>query len=135
MNITFTVPAIPTAQPRQRHRIASAAGRQFVTNYTPSKSPVNDYKATVRMAAAKRYAGPPLDGPLAVRLVCVFASKRKARVYKATKPDCDNLAKSTLDALNGLLFKDDGQVVRLTVEKWHAAADEQPHVAVEVEAA
>lgn len=128
--ITFTVPAVPVAQPRQRHSVAPGG---FVRNYTPAKSPVNDYKATVRLSAQNAYTGPPLACPLRVTLQCVFATKRKARCPKPTKPDCDNLAKSTLDALNGLTFKDDGQVVELRVEKWHAASDEQPHVRVTIE--
>lgn len=33
------------------------------------------------------------------------------------KPDADNMAKSVLDALNRVAFKDDKQVTRLTVEK------------------
>lgn len=132
--ITFTVPALPIAQPRQRHRIVNAGGRTFSTNYTPSKSPANDFKATVRMAAAQAYQGPPLEGPLAMTLVCVFPCKSKrARKPKATRPDCDNLAKCAADALNGLLYVDDGQIVRLHVEKWHASGTEQPHVEILIE--
>jgi Holliday junction resolvase RusA-like endonuclease len=131
--ITFTVPAVPVAQPRQRHRIATSGGNQFVKNYTPAKHKVNDFKASVRMSAHAAYQGPPLTGALRVVLSFIFPTKRKSRVPKATKPDGDNLAKSVLDALNGLTFKDDGQVYDLRVEKWHAAGDEQPHVVVTIE--
>lgn len=48
------------------------------------------------------------------------------------KPDADNLAKSVLDALSGLLFHDDKQVASLVVTKQIAAGDEQPHVVVRV---
>lgn len=34
------------------------------------------------------------------------------------KPDCDNIAKALLDALNGLAFGDDAQVVALVVRKY-----------------
>lgn len=34
------------------------------------------------------------------------------------KPDADNIAKSVLDALNRVAFRDDKQVTRLTVEKF-----------------
>lgn len=130
--IYVRVPAVPVGQPRQRHRVVHAGGRAFASNYTPKNSPVNDYKATLRLAAQEAYGGAPLDGPLAVTLVFVFPSKRKCRIYKATKPDGDNLAKSTLDALNGLTFKDDSQVVDLHILKMHAAADEQPHVEITI---
>lgn len=43
------------------------------------------------------------------------------------KPDADNIAKIILDALNGVAWKDDTQVVQLEVSKaFHA----QPHVTV-----
>jgi len=38
-------------------------------------------------------------------------------LYKITRPDIDNLAKLTLDSMNGLVYFDDGQVVRLVCEK------------------
>jgi len=48
------------------------------------------------------------------------------------KPDCDNLAKSVCDALNGILWDDDRQICRLVVEKWYAAGDEPIGVDVSV---
>jgi Holliday junction resolvase RusA-like endonuclease len=129
--IKFTIPAVPVAQPRHRIAVVNGSARA----YEAKKShPIHDYKASVRMAAAQAYQGAPLTGPLSVSLCCVFSTKGKLRRPKPTKPDCDNLAKSTLDALNQLLFGDDGQVVKLSVEKWHAAKDEQPHVIVMIEA-
>ena len=35
------------------------------------------------------------------------------------KPDADNIAKAVLDALNGLAYKDDNQIVKLDVEKMY----------------
>jgi Holliday junction resolvase RusA-like endonuclease len=36
------------------------------------------------------------------------------------KPDADKLARSTLDALTGIIFTDDALVVRLVAEKFYA---------------
>ena len=36
-------------------------------------------------------------------------------------PDCDNLTKLVMDALNKVLYKDDCQVFTLNVEKWQSA--------------
>ena len=33
------------------------------------------------------------------------------------KPDADNIAKAILDSLNGLAYKDDNQIVDLSVKK------------------
>ena len=37
--------------------------------------------------------------------------------YPTKKPDADNIAKVVCDALNGLAYKDDAQVIDLTVHK------------------
>jgi Holliday junction resolvase RusA-like endonuclease len=51
-------------------------------------------------------------------------SKKKAAttVFCTKKPDCDNIAKIVLDALNGIAFHDDSQVSCLTVHKHYVAA-------------
>lgn len=140
MNLHFTVPAVPVAQPRQRHRVIASGGRTFAHNYTPTRDPVNAFKAAVQMAAQGVYRGSPLDGPLSVTMVfvmprpksLVWKTKPMPRVPHVGKPDRDNLMKSTQDALNELLWKDDAQICGGTVEKWVAAGNEQPHVEITV---
>lgn len=39
-------------------------------------------------------------------------------MFDTGKPDCDNIAKAVLDALNGVAFDDDSQVVTLVVRKY-----------------
>lgn len=39
-------------------------------------------------------------------------------LFDTGKPDCDNIAKAVLDALNGVAFDDDAQVVTLVVRKF-----------------
>jgi len=136
--ITFTVAAVPVAQPRQRHRIINTGDRVFAQNYTPTKDPVNAFKAKVGQAAEQAYQGPPLQGPLALDLVFVlprpgylcWKTKPMPRLFHTSKPDADNLAKAVKDALSGLLWRDDCQVCKLTAEKHIAAGDEQPSVLV-----
>lgn len=129
--IAFIVPCLPVAQPRAKATTINGKARM----YEAAKSHgIHDFKATCRMAADKAYQGPPLDGPLQAHIVCIFSHKtQRTRKPKDTKPDCDNLAKSCLDALNGRLYRDDGQIVRLTVEKWHANGVEQPRVEIVIE--
>ena len=130
MNITFRVPSLPVAQPRAKATTVNGMARMYEAS---SKHGIHTFKASVKMMAHQTYQGPPLEGPLSARLTFVFASKKKERVYKITRPDNDNLAKGVLDALNGLLFKDDSQVCELVVRKWHAGKDEQPHVMIEIQ--
>jgi Holliday junction resolvase RusA-like endonuclease len=133
--ITLHVPAIPVAQPRQRH--AKIAG--FSRNYTPAKHPVNAYKATVRMAwqQTERGGWQP-GGALEVWLVFVlprpktmcWKKRPTPRAVHVKTPDVDNLTKSTLDALKGLAWNDDSQICMLKVGKFIAAGNEEPHVEI-----
>lgn len=67
--------------------------------------------------------GMPLDGPVSVK-IDVFRQLPKSRPKGLVlepdtyKPDVDNIAKNVLDALNGLAWKDDSQVVELIVRKY-----------------
>lgn len=74
----------------------------------------------------------PVEGPVSVRIaidVQIPVSWSKARRKAAElqqvrpgKPDLDNVAKAVLDALNGICYVDDKQVVRLVAVKRYAAA-------------
>ena len=135
--IEFTVPAVPVAQPRPR---ATNVGKTHARMYeAESDHPVHTFKALVKLVARDALAdGKPLTGPLSAMMRFVFprlssARKGTGRVIKSTRPDLDNLAKSVLDSLNNLAYKDDGQVQHLTIEKLHAGPDEQPSVWVCIE--
>jgi len=133
--IIIQVTSVPVAQPRPR---ATAAGRHARVYNPPG--PVDAFKACVRLAAAQAFDGPPLSGPLRVDAEFVFPRtksqfwKRKPmpRMLHAKKPDRDNLDKSVLDALNGLLWIDDAQVCDGRITKVIAAGDEQAGVTITV---
>ena len=78
------------------------------------------YKAGVWMVA--QHAGMrPFTGPVAVRV----------HVYRARKVgDLDNFAKVTLDALQGIAYQDDAQIVEL--HSWRHDDKDNPRVEVEV---
>ena len=42
---------------------------------------------------------------------------QKGVVYPTTKPDIDNVAKAVFDAMNGIVFQDDKQIVNQMVTK------------------
>jgi len=140
--IEFRVPCVPVAQPRQRHRIVKTkTGGQFVHNYTPTGSPVNAFKAAVFDSCARAYSGPPLNCPLSMSVSFVFprpankiwkTRQMLREPYIAKKNDWDNLGKSVCDALNKLLFTDDGLLCQVTVERWIASGDEQPHCEIRI---
>jgi Holliday junction resolvase RusA-like endonuclease len=75
--------------------------------YTPKRT--QEYEALVRDAAALRWHGEPEQKDIQVWLT--FYRENRRRV------DIDNLAKAILDALNGLVWKDDAQIQRLVLER------------------
>lgn len=110
--------------------------------YVPVRHPVHTWRAMVQQAW-QASGGKLAAGPVAVLMTIV--TSRPGRMFWKTKPmprewdvrgghgtsgDCDNFAKSILDSLNGLAWRDDNQVVRLVVEKVIASGYEQPHAVV-----
>ncbi|GAW63083.1 RusA family crossover junction endodeoxyribonuclease [Ligilactobacillus acidipiscis] len=52
------------------------------------------------------------------------------QVRPTVNPDTDNYIKSTLDALNGILWRDDSQIVDLTAHKFYS---DNPRIEIELE--
>lgn len=133
--IRFTIPTDPVAQGRPR--TAVIAGRAQI--YDPAKS--RTYKNLVSLFAADAHRGEPLTGPLAVTITVYRAMPKSFSVKKAqaaeegkilpvSKPDATNYAKSVEDGCNGILWRDDSQIVSLRIEKRYSI---RPRVEVEVQ--
>jgi Holliday junction resolvase RusA-like endonuclease len=70
-----------------------------------------------------------LDGDIALTVCFLFAkpaSKPKKAEWANVKPDIDKLLRSVLDALTGVVLKDDARVVQVVMEKPYAVRDEAP---------
>lgn len=132
--ITFTVYGEPVAQGRPR---ASTQGG-FVRLYDPKKS--KDYKDYVRLAATEHAPAALLEGPLGMVLTVYRSipksfSKKKAalaeegEIRPVSKPDVDNYLKGVKDALKGVIWKDDSQVVEVFAQKRYSA---RPRIEVKI---
>ena len=123
LHVMFNVDCIPVGKQRPRFRRTG----KFVQTYTPKKTV--DFEALIRKAAEKAMGGmEPLETPVAlycyVRLP-VPKSYPKKRLeaclsgFEAPtkKPDIDNSIKVVQDALNGVICKDDAQIVSLHATK------------------
>lgn len=125
--ITFIVPGKPVGKGRPR----AAARGKHITLYTPQKTA--NYESTVALAANQAMAGNPLiTGPVEALMTIVLPvpvswSKRKqadalaGTVMPTSKPDMDNVVKAIFDAINGIVWTDDVQVVGLRVRKVYGA--------------
>lgn len=124
-------------QPQGKARARSTRGGRY---YTPEKT--RRYEAAIRAAAA---GCPKLEGAVRVNISAWFAvpkswskAKRAAaaagNLYPTVKPDADNVAKVVCDALNGVAYHDDSQVVECVVRKRYCfIRDDVPHITVYVE--
>lgn len=133
--IKFTVFGEPVAQGRPR--FLRKTGRA----YDPEKS--RTFKDYVRLASLEVKPDVPLDGPLSL-VVTVYKSVPKSLSKKkqaaalagelqpTTKPDLDNLIKGIKDAVKGIIWKDDSQVVNLYAAKWYS---DRPRVEVTIKEA
>lgn len=132
--IVITLPGLPRGKGRPRFTVR---GRHAVA-YTDAKTA--SFEGALRQTAAIAMAGrAPLSGALALVMSAVFPipeswSKAKKRDAAAGllrptgKPDCDNILKQ-IDGLNGIIFRDDAQIVEATVTKQYG---DQPRLTIEV---
>jgi len=107
--------------------------------FTPKKTA--NYETLISMAAQQAMQGRELlAGPVLMELairVSVAASWSKKKTAEALqglvmptkKPDADNILKAICDGINGIVFKDDVQVVNVSLSKRFS---ETPGVTVRV---
>ncbi len=120
--IYFVVPGSPYGKGRPR---ASSRGG-FVRMYTPATTLAYESQIA-RLAEIARGDWPVMATPMSLRVIAhhpipVSWSKKKQQLALAGacipgKPDLDNVAKAVLDALNGVIYEDDKQVIKLVAEK------------------
>lgn len=124
-SVTFVAGGEPVAW--ERARVGRAAGTGKVVHFTGPRTA--GWENTVGWAARNAMVGrQPLIGPLFAMLtfrlaVPVKFSKRmsqrayRGEIHPGVRPDIDNYTKAVLDACNGIVWKDDGQVVGLLAVK------------------
>lgn len=110
--------------------------------YTPSD--MVEYANLVRMSFINKYPAWDIQN-FANKALCTeinvytqiptsFSKKKQEQCLKheirpTVKPDCDNIAKNINDALNGIVYSDDKQIVSLTINKFYAL-DERVEVSI-----
>ena len=127
MQIHFQVEGEPKGKGRPRF---TRAGK-FTRVYTDKQT--LDYEALIKFFAAEAMGSTdPLETPVSVFLyirhgVPQSYSKKRTEAclsgleQPCKKPDIDNIAKTYLDGMNGVVFLDDTQVVDLNVKKVYSA--------------
>lgn len=120
------IPGTPVGKGRPKFARRGA----FVTTYTPEKTA--SYENLVKVKAEEAMQGRAIiDGAVAVTIALFVTppaswSKKKQRdaldhaTMPTSKPDVDNVIKGIFDAMNDIVFRDDKQVVDLSVQKRYA---------------
>ena len=123
--ICFEIPGKPQGKARARTFYNSKLGK--MQSITPEHTVL--YENLIKHCYLETKCEPFLDKvPLEVEITACFpipksaTKKDRERIklmeyYPTKKPDADNIAKVVCDALNGLAYKDDAQVIDLTVHK------------------
>ena len=126
--VSFTIPG--EAVPKARPRVFKRKGKS--TAVTPEKTV--KYENLVKWAAhqAMQKAGAvmflgPLQASIDISLPIPssWSSKRQemaiaGQIAPTKRPDIDNLVKALFDAMNGIVFRDDSQVVFAVVRKLYS---------------
>lgn len=134
--LVFVVPGEPRGKGRPRARVMG----KHATLYTDEKT-----RAYEKMVAsyASRAMGDRKPFECACRMEVVayigvtesWTKKKKASALAGELPECgafdvDNIAKAAMDAINGIAYADDGQVLSLTTHKLYTEGPEKLVVVV-----
>lgn len=123
-SLALSIPLAPKALARPRATVVGG----HVRIYEPS----GNREAMWRLReAAEGQCGPePFRGPLRVSLTAwmplpkATAKYRRRTVRPTKRPDLDNLVKLLLEAMHGLLWRDDAQIVELVASKRYALEED-----------
>jgi Holliday junction resolvase RusA-like endonuclease len=125
--VTFKVDANPVGKQRARY----VKRGNFVQAYTPEKT--RTYETLIRDSAIEAMgSSEPLETPVNLYLyirVPIPKSYSKKKVEDCLngldkpirKPDASNILKSVEDGMNGIVYKDDSQIVNLHVTKVYSS--------------
>jgi Holliday junction resolvase RusA-like endonuclease len=125
--VTFKLDADPVGKQRARY----ARRGNFVQTYTPDKT--RTYESLIKEAATEAMgSSEPLETPVSLYLyirVPIPKSYSKKKVADCLnglekpikKPDASNVLKSVEDAMNGVVYRDDCQIVNFHVSKVYSS--------------
>lgn len=134
----LTVHVVGPPVPKARPRVTTVGG--FARAYTP-KTTADFEKRVAEECRRQLRLNRPLSGPVEVTMRFVLPVptswpkwKQQAAIVNdivpTGTPDLDNLEKSVKDGMNGVVYEDDGQIVRQSAEKRYGQA---PMVIVMIE--
>lgn len=130
-SITFTV--CGKAEPQGSARGFVVNGRAIITSDNPK---LKGWRREVSKSAMRAYRGPALDGPMKIAVVFHLPAPKSLKTAKphVTRPDLDKCLRGILDALTGVIYRDDGQVMTIESTKQYADVGTSPRAVITVTA-
>ena len=133
MILRFTVTGAPKPKGSMKAFVPKGWTRPVLTT---SSAGLKAWEQTIRSIAQAHVSAYTTD-PVRVRLRFALPrpkslSRRASHLPHTKRPDVDKLARAALDALTGVIFKDDSQVYALHAVKHYAYEDQPPHVIISI---
>lgn len=130
--ISFTVFGIPVSQGSKRAFVLPNSRRIVVTE--GSSKTLKPWRSDVRYQAQQVMNGHErFLGPVSLRLSFAMPKPKsypkRRQLFMTKRPDCDKLSRAILDALTGVVFHDDSQIVECVIRKEYG---DRPGVHVQV---
>lgn len=130
MSTTIFIPGKPAPQGSKRH-----VGKGILVE---SSKEVGPWRERIALAMYQARID-PIEGPVAVDISFVMprplSTPKRKTPPAIKKPDVDKLLRACLDAMSGICFRDDSQVVQLRGTKRLAAVGEAPGACITWKAA
>jgi Holliday junction resolvase RusA-like endonuclease len=134
----LSVPGLPIGQPRQT---TSRDTRGVHYRFVPGRHAIHGYRQSIALVArAEMGSQLPCQSALRLRALFLFPRPSSRSFVRKTMgpewhlqaPDLDNLVKGLLDALKGIAFRDDRQVVAIETQKRTALPGQKPGTLIEL---
>lgn len=130
--LTIRIPITPKAWQRPKTRVVG----KFVKHYSPAQTQNYEKEIAQFFKAYAKDVFFEREEPICVNIVFgmpIPVSTPKSKKDKmlegilqhTKRPDLDNLLKAVLDALNGVAWEDDSQIVRISAMKEYS---EKPYI-------
>lgn len=127
--ISFTVLGVPQTAGSKRAFPFRRPGGSLGVRVTDDNPKGREWKNAVAWAAREVFRGPLLEGPLVLRIVFVLPRPKghfgkrglldSAPARPTTKPDLLKRARAIEDSLNGIVWRDDAQIVEEVLGKFY----------------
>lgn len=120
-NVEFIVLGEPIPQGSMKGFPIRRGNGAIGVSLTSANTKMKPWRQEVALTAIQKWNAPPSDKPIKLALTFILTRKKTVtRTFPTVKPDIDKMTRAIMDALTGVVYYDDGQVVMVVAEKQYA---------------